>query len=857
MADILPLCLSPLGLLPIIRPSTMGLQSRLVATAKPSDDIEKSPLLDTEDTTGKSPRRHHRRLIRRLIEICLLLSVWSLIFLHFGTSSKYSLDFPFPSRPTPIPPFVSEGVKQCEIIARPPPSPKPYTGKRKVSDRYVTGTGAVLLKNATLWTGEEDGEEVLRGVNVLMDGGVIHRIGGEDLVSLVKEKKAEEVELHGAWVTPGIVDLHSHLAVDPAPALRGSADTNSAKSPILPWLRSLDGFNTHDLAFNLSISGGVTTMLVLPGSAGNIGGQAFVFKPRWTYENTPQSMQVEPPFVIVNEGNGTWERTGTWRHIKHATGENPSRFYGNTRMDSAYDFRRAYNEGRKLKEEQERWCASPKTQDTPFPTNLEWEVLADVIRGNVKVNIHCYETTDINSLVRISNEFQFPIAAFHHAHETYLVPDLLKQAWGPVPPAAAIFATNARYKRESYRGSEFAPKILADNGLNVVMKSDHPVLDSRYLVYEAAQAHHYGLNSSQALGSVTTHPARAMGMDHRLGYVREGYDADLVVWDSFPLSLGATPKQTYIDGIPQIIKPHVVPKPAEAQEVSHAGSYDKEAAEAVATRGDPDLRPKQSAKNVVFQDVAALYLPGRADVAQLTEKATVIIRNGTITCVGQCAVQEDFDYTVIDLKGGSIAPGLITVGSYLGLMEIRQEKSTWDGAGYDPLTEANDLIEGLLVHAVDGVSFGSKDELLAYRSGVATAVAFPISFNLFAGLSFSFSVGSPHPLSHHAILNPGAALHLTMDNSRVSISTKIAILRRLLLGEEDEETELTRAMESVAKGELRLVVHVSKADVMAALVRLKKEIAPQMKMTFLGGHEAWMVSRSPLGDVCSGADEWK
>ncbi len=108
-------------------------------------------------------------------------------------------------------------------------------------------------------------------------------------------------------------------------------------------------------AFNLSISGGITTFLALPGSAGNIGGQAFVFKPRQTAENTPQSMQVESPFVISSEnGTGEWERTHSWRHIKHACGENPARVYGNTRMDSAYDFRRAYTEGKKLKDEQVR-----------------------------------------------------------------------------------------------------------------------------------------------------------------------------------------------------------------------------------------------------------------------------------------------------------------------------------------------------------------------------------------------------------------------------------------------------------------------------------------------------------------------
>jgi imidazolonepropionase-like amidohydrolase len=355
-------------------------------------------------------------------------------------------------------------------------------------------------------------------------------------------------------------------------------------------------------------------------------------------------------------------------------------------MDSAYNFRAAYDNGKRLKDAQERWCASPTTQTEPFPDSLEWEVLADVIRGNVKVNIHCYETVDLNDLVRISNEYKFHIAAFHHAHETYLVPDLLKRTYGG-NPFVAIFATNARYKKEAWRGSEFAPKILTDAGLDVTMKSDHPVLDSRYLMFEAAQAHHYGLNFSKALSSVTVNSARAVGLDHRLGYVREGYDADLVVWDSFPLNLGATPKQTYIDGIPQLLNPFAVSKPASAQEISKEGVWTEEIQEALDTRGDPDLRPKKSNGNIIFQNVQESFLPDNQIIASSSlvsgrqANTTVVVVEGKIACVGECVEvrKAGLDFDVIDLKGGSIAPGLISVGSGLGLKEIDQEKSTQDG----------------------------------------------------------------------------------------------------------------------------------------------------------------------------------
>ncbi|WWC90877.1 uncharacterized protein L201_005814 [Kwoniella dendrophila CBS 6074] len=815
-----------------------------------------------------------------------LLAIVFLIWFFGG------IQFPFP-KPTPTPPsgpipkFIEEGIAQCEIIQRPKPNhhfKSISTKARNENDRYVKGTKNYWLKNGTLWTGENSGTEIFNGKDIYLENGLIKHIGSsKEILSYIKDKNdkkdIEEIELHGAWVTPGefwlsiIVDTHSHMGVDSAPGLQGSDDTNSIKSSVLPWLRSLDGFNTHDLAFNLSISGGITTMLVLPGSADSIGGQAFPFKPRWTYENTPQSMLVEPAFKI---DNGTWARTHAWRHIKHACGENPKRVYGQTRMDNAYDFRRAYTEGKTLKEKQDRWCSSPKTQTEPFPESLEWEVLSDVIRGNVKVNIHCYETTDLNALVRVSNEFQFPIAAFHHAHETYLVPDLLKQAYGEEPPAVAIFATNARYKREAYRGTEFAPKILSDNGLKVIMKSDHPVLDSRYLLTEASWAHHYGLNYSESLSSITTNPAKAMGLNHRIGHLKKGYDADLVIWDSFPLNLGSTPKQTFIDGIPQIINPIIHKKPKQSQDIPKENDkhkWDKEIQEAIQTRGEPDLRSKKSVKNVIFHNVGEFHLtPQEITTSKKSEsdldlnafnqgKGTVVVENGEIICAGTCASEVEqsksgFEFEIVNLQGGAITPGLITVGSYVGILEIRQEKATGDGSAIDPLSEDSEITNGLLAHAVDGAQFGGKDELLAYRSGVTTAVVSPKTSSWISGISYSFSTNSEHALNKNAIQNPYAALHISLDNSKSSVSSKIAILRKLLsnqhksnnedlkgaVEEETEETELIKTFKQVQNGNLRLVIRTDKADIIASIIRLKQEVAKNAKITILGGQESWIVA---------------
>lgn len=230
-------------------------------------------------------------------------------------------------------------------------------------------------------------------------------------------KDVEVIDVGGKWLTPGIVDLHSHMGVGAAPGLSGNADTNSHKSPILPFLRSLDSFSVSDLAFKNSIAGGITSMQVLPGSANNIGGEAFFFKPRVIAGGSPSDMVLEPPFAF--DGNGTTRVPGRSRRSKHAWGENIMRVHSSTRMDQAYWTRQAYESGRKQLAKEDAWCAkgkdkcvlrcslspavpwsrrltilinsSPSTE--PFPVDLEWEMLADTLRGNVRVNVHSYQAS--------------------------------------------------------------------------------------------------------------------------------------------------------------------------------------------------------------------------------------------------------------------------------------------------------------------------------------------------------------------------------------------------------------------------------------------------------------------------------
>ncbi|KAG9004460.1 hypothetical protein FRB94_002331 [Tulasnella sp. JGI-2019a] len=739
------------------------------------------------------------------------------------------------------------------------PGPSPSFANRVKSERFEPGTKAQYIHNATIWTGLRDGHDVIQG-DILLKNGLVWAVG-QIPNELVQEAGAniEHINAFGSWVTPGIFDIHSHIGVDGMPELQGTDDTNSFKGLTMPWLRSLDGINVFDEAIRFTASGGVTTSLILPGSADAIGGQAFAIKLRQTTEGSPSSMVLEPPFALNHTDKPSTDPPH-WRHMKHATGENPSRVYSGTRMDTMWGFRSAYEEARKVRDAQDAYCMKAEAGlwnglAPEVPKDLKWEALVDVLRGKVKLNIHSYSPSDYDGLVRLSHEFKFHISAIHHAHEAYLVIPLLEKFYGG-KPAVAMFALNARYKQEAYRHSEFAPKILHDAGFDVIMKSDHPVMNSRHLLYEAVQAHVYGLPANKAIQAVTTTPARTAGFGHRLGLVHPGYDADVVLWDSHPLALGATPKQVFIDGIPQIDKPAVATKPSYLQHVPKTPEWKGEAEDAIKYRGLPPIKGHPS-RSVAFINIASIYEREAGTSGALIEVVSkrrdgvMIFVDGVLVCksvqgAAGCATAMDNaqDLQIVDLKGGCLAPGLVSFGGSLGTMEIEQEPTTNDGESYGPFDKEFTVL-GDLDRAVDGLSFEGRSMLLAYRAGVTTSIAAPSSSSMIPGLSVAFSNGAAHALEEGAIIQNITALHLNVAHGgQPSVSTQIGLLRQIFLS--NDESKVTGWFRRAAQHELPVIVHVDSADVMAKLIALKAEVEERsgkvMKMAFFGALEAHLLA---------------
>ncbi|KAK8155997.1 hypothetical protein IWX90DRAFT_494327 [Phyllosticta citrichinensis] len=494
------------------------------------DDFKSLPM-DRENRGARSPRPHFRK--SRSLK---LVAVACLVFLAFAQWCQINGNRPANQNlhASLSASRLQSDFAKCPDLRRKPSDP---SGFRHRNARAADGSKPILIRNATVWTGEPVSgtttQEAFEGIgytwtqaDVFVENGLIKKVGAaiseSELPSDYQVYDAQEFQL-----TSGIVDMYSHAGVDPLPQLNGNEDTNELSTDITPFVRSIDGLDPLDHQIQVIKSGGVTTSLVLPGSGNNIGGEAFVIKhavgkPDGRSEISAKDMLADPE--------------GTWRYMKMACGEKAKRVYGKvgergpySRLGESWELRHAFEQASALVKAQDEW-----------------------------------------SFVDHTNEFKFPIRAFHHAHETYIVPEILKRAWGGRPPAAALFADNMLYKAEAYRGSEQAGKILYENGITPVYVSDNPVLNAQHVVFEAAKAYRYGLPYHAALAGVTSAPAELLGLGERIGKIKPGFDADIVLWDSDPLSVGAAPVQVWIDGTAQYEDPQHRPR----QAISLLGAID-------------------------------------------------------------------------------------------------------------------------------------------------------------------------------------------------------------------------------------------------------------------------------------------
>jgi imidazolonepropionase-like amidohydrolase len=320
-----------------------------------------------------------------------------------------------------------------------------------------------------------------------------------------------EIDLHGRIVTPGLVDMHSHIGIRETPQLWATEDVTESSSPATPWGRAVDAIKASDQAFPVVASGGVTTSLILTGAKNSISGEGAVLKMK-------RGESVSDLLVNLTEFGGKPQR-----YLKMAMGENQKRQFQNvpggpvSRLGESYVYRKAYDNARRVKQSQDMWCEMATTKAgrvrlaTEYPRSLEWQTLVDVLRGDVRVNIHGYETEDILAMFDHSDEFGFNITALHHGLHADSVADEVKRR----NIAVVGFTDSWGDKWENYNVSLYFPKRIADHGIPLAFTRDHPALHGQFLIYEAQIAHHFGVDDELALSSVMSVPAHLIGLDNR------------------------------------------------------------------------------------------------------------------------------------------------------------------------------------------------------------------------------------------------------------------------------------------------------------------------------------------------------
>ena len=383
---------------------------------------------------------------------------------------------------------------------------------------------ALLIRNATILTVTHG---ALENGDILIKDGKIAAVGS----GLKAPADAQVIDASGQFVMPGIIDCHSHIAID--------GDVNEGSVSVSSMVNIADVLNSDDPAIYRDLAGGVTAANILHGSANSIGGQTVVIKLRWG----------QPAAKLPFEG--------ALPGIKFALGENPKRSnfrgfglpdrYPATRMGVEETIRGAFVEARDYKkswDDYNKRVAAGEKNLIPPRRDLKLDPLVEVLEGKRYVHAHCYREDEILMLLRVAKEFGFRVQTLQHVLEGYKVADEIAAAG----TGASIFSDWWAYKVEAYEAIPYDAALMTRRGVVVSVNSDDPA-EAMHLNQEAAKSMRYGgLTHDEALKLVTLNPAIQLGIEKRVGSIEVGKDADLVIYNRDPLSAYAVVQKTLIDG---------------------------------------------------------------------------------------------------------------------------------------------------------------------------------------------------------------------------------------------------------------------------------------------------------------------
>ncbi|HET7229518.1 MAG TPA: amidohydrolase [Longimicrobium sp.] len=403
---------------------------------------------------------------------------------------------------------------------RPPANPFPSTYRPFPST-------ATLIRGGTVLTAA--GQEIRNGQVLLVDGKIAAVGATVDAPAGVTI-----IDATGRYVTPGVIDDHSHLGVYASPEVQSHSDGNEATQPNTAEVWAEHSVWPQDPGFIRALEGGVTTMQILPGSANLFGGRSVVLK------NVPSRTVQGMKFPGAPYG------------LKMACGENPKRVYGNrggpqTRMGEMAADRQSWLRAIAYREKWERW--DREHTGTQPDRDLELETMVGVLRGDILVHNHCYRADEMAQMIDMSHEFGYRIRSFHHGVEAYKVRDLLARD----SISGSLWADWWGFKMEALDFTRANLALVHEAGVRAIVHSDDPT-GIQKLNQEAAKAMEAGreigiiVPDSTAIRWITANPAWALGIDRMVGTLEPGKNADVVIWSGNPFSVYTRADQVFIDG---------------------------------------------------------------------------------------------------------------------------------------------------------------------------------------------------------------------------------------------------------------------------------------------------------------------
>ncbi len=515
---------------------------------------------------------------------------------------------------------------RCEIEAD--RMPKTQTG------------GNVLVRNATVMTVTRG---VIQNASILIRNGKITQVGS----AVAAPPGVKVIDASGRFVTPGLIDCHSHMAID---------GVNEGTLAVTAEVRVGDLVRNRDVSIYRALAGGITTTHAMHGSANPIGGQNVTFKLK---RNRPAKEMILPNLP---------------RTIKFALGENViqsnwanawGKRFPNTRMGVESTIRQAFLLARQYAREWAEYrAASAAGKDVPPPRrDLRLEALAEMLAGDITVHCHCYRADEILRLLEIAEDFGIRIGVLQHALEGYRVaPEIARHGCG-----LSSFANEWAYKIEAFDSVPYNAAMVTRHGVCATVNSDS-ANTIRFMNAQAAKSMRWGgLDETEALRLVTLNAAIQLLIDDRVGSIDVGKDGDLAIWNGHPLDIYSQCVMTLIEG--EVYFEHPSPAP-ELRTSSVQPAADTTADGIVPLPATP---PSQSGAYAI---VRATVHPVSGPAI---ENATVVMTNGRIEAVG-ANVAPPGGAGVIDGRGLHVYPGLIDAGGTLGLAEVGSLRATQDSS---------------------------------------------------------------------------------------------------------------------------------------------------------------------------------